>query len=225
MFELLPPKGLGDLGAADGLRTLRDSRPKRVSSGACQEVVLRGRARSRRAADHDAVAGGRRPVHHAAVWSRAIRHGGRNVGMYRLQEFDAAHAAMHWQIHEDGGANFREADGRLEVAVALGPTRSAYAATAPLPPHRRVRVRRLPARRGGGVVPWRTVDLEVPADAEIVLEGYVERGELAEEGPFGDHTGYYSPADPFPVFHVTAITLAATRSTRRRRRRRRPEDA
>jgi 4-hydroxy-3-polyprenylbenzoate decarboxylase len=136
------------------------------------------------------------------------REGRRNAGMYRLQVYDERTTGMHWHLHHDGAANFRESDGRLEVAVALGtdPTVT-YAATAPLPPGID-EFMFAGFLRGGPVelASCATVDLEVPADAEIVLEGYVERGELRREGPFGDHTGYYSLADDYPVFHVTAMS-------------------
>src|SRR5947208_715412 len=103
----------------------------------------------------------------------------------------------------------RVADVRLDVAVALGlDPITTYAASAPLPKH----VDELmlagflkgePVELVRGV----TVDLEVPANAEIVLEGYVQKDDLADEGPFGDHTGYYTAVEPFPVFHVTAVTM------------------
>ena len=134
--------------------------------------------------------------------------GRRNAGMYRLQVYDARTTGMHWHVHHDGAANFREAAGRLEVAVALGTDPAVtYAATAPLPPGIDefmfagfLRGEPVELARCAGV------DLEVPADAEIVLEGYVEQGELRREGPFGDHTGYYSLADDYPVFHLTAMS-------------------
>jgi 4-hydroxy-3-polyprenylbenzoate decarboxylase len=144
-----------------------------------------------------------------AVITKDPRTGGRNVGMYRLQVLDERTTAMHWQIHKDGRADYLLADGKLEVAVALGldPV-TAYAASAPLPKH----VDELMLAgflRGEPVelVQAKTVDLEVPANAEIVLEGYIAKDELTEEGPFGDHTGYYTPPEPFPVFHVTAMTM------------------
>ena len=136
------------------------------------------------------------------------REGRRNAGMYRLQVYDARTTGMHWHVHHDGAANFRQSDGRLEVAVALGTDPAVtYAATAPLPPG-------IDEFMFAGFLRGRpvelsacaTVDLEVPADAEIVLEGYVERDERRREGPFGDHTGYYSLADDYPVFHVTAMS-------------------
>lgn len=135
------------------------------------------------------------------------RDGGRNAGVYRLQVFDSQTTGMHWHMHHDGATNFREADGRLEVAVALGTDPLvAYAATAPLP----TGIDEFAFAgflRGEPVelAPCETVALEVPADAEIVLEGYVERGEERDEGPCGDHTGYYSLIGRYPIFHVTAI--------------------
>jgi len=137
------------------------------------------------------------------------RAGRRNAGLYRLQVFDARATGMHWHVDHDGAANFRESDGRLEVAVALGTDPVVtYAATAPLPPGvdefafagflRGERVK---------LAACETVDLEVPADAEVVLEGYVERGEQRDEGPCGNHTGYYSEVGRYPVFHVTCMRL------------------
>ena len=104
--------------------------------------------------------------------------------MYRLQVYDARTTGMHWHVHHDGAANFREADGRLEVAVALGTDPAVtYAATAPLPPGID-EFMFAGFLRGEPVelASCATVDLEVPADAEIVLEGYVERGESGARG-------------------------------------------
>ena len=137
------------------------------------------------------------------------RDGRRNAGVYRLQVFDAEATGMHWHVHHDGAANFRDSDGRLEVAVALGTDPLVtYAATAPLPPG----IDELTFAgflRGEPIelAACETVELEVPADAEIVLEGYVERGEERDEGPCGDHTGYYSEVGRYPVFHLTAMRM------------------
>ncbi len=120
---------------------------------------------------------------------------------------------MHWQVHKTGARHFRRARelgrDRLEVAVALGGDPAlTYAATAPLPDGiDEWMFAGFLRKRGVGTVKCRTVDLEVPADADFVLEGYVDPSEeLAMEGPFGDHTGYYTPVDRFPRFHVTALT-------------------
>jgi 4-hydroxy-3-polyprenylbenzoate decarboxylase len=137
------------------------------------------------------------------------RAGRRNAGLYRLQVLDARTTGMHWHVDHDGAANFRESDGRLEVAVAIGTDPVVtYAATAPLPPG----VDEFAFAgflRGEPIelAACETVDLEVPADAEVVLEGYVERGEERDEGPCGNHTGYYSAIGRYPVFHVTCMRL------------------
>ncbi|MGK7345746.1 MAG: menaquinone biosynthesis decarboxylase [Candidatus Nitrospinota bacterium M3_3B_026] len=137
--------------------------------------------------------------------------GRRNVGMYRMQMFNPRSTGMHWHIHKDGAAFFDEhkkSGRRMEVAVAIGcDPATVYAATAPMPPGvDELLLAGLIRRRPVELVKCRTVDLEVPKTAEIVLEGYVNPDETRIEGPFGDHTGYYSLADRYPVFHVTAIT-------------------
>ena len=182
-----------------------------MRSGACQEIVLRG----------DDVDLGALPVQTCwpgdaapfitlpAVITRDPRNGQRNVGMYRMQVLGPRSTAMHWQLHKDGRADYLFSEGRMEVAVALGldPV-TAYSASAPLPKHiDELMFAGFLRGEAVEVVKGVTVDLEVPANAEIVLEGYVEQGDLAEEGPFGDHTGYYTAAEPFPVFHVTALTM------------------
>jgi 4-hydroxy-3-polyprenylbenzoate decarboxylase len=126
-----------------------------------------------------------------------------------MQVIDRRTTFMHWQIHKDGRADWLATDGRIEVAVALGldPV-TAYVASAPLPRHLdELMLAGFLRGEAVEVVKARTVDLEVPARAEIVLEGYIEADELGDEGPFGDHTGFYTPAEPFPVFHLTAMTM------------------
>src|SRR5207237_3273700 len=144
-----------------------------------------------------------------AVITQDPRDGTRNLGMYRMQVIDRASTFMHWQMHKDGRADWLASDGRIPVAVALGlDPITAYSASAPLPKH--IDELMLAGFLRGEpveVVPCKTNSLEVPANAEIVLEGYVEQGDETLEGPFGDHTGYYSAAEPFPVFHVTAMTM------------------
>jgi len=212
ILEMQPPEGLA--AKVRGLKTLKsiaDSRPRTVKRGASQEIVLRG----------DEVDLGRLPVQTCwpgdagpfitlpAVITRDPRTGQRNVGMYRMQVLGPRSTAMHWQIHKDGRADYLFTEGRMEVAVALGlDPISAYSASAPLPKH--IDEFMLAGFLRGeplDLVKGVTVDLEVPADAEIVLEGYIDKGDLTNEGPFGDHTGYYTPAEQFPVFNVTAITM------------------
>jgi 4-hydroxy-3-polyprenylbenzoate decarboxylase len=209
VLEMQPPQGIVEKVKGLGkLKRLADSMPKSVRSGPAQEVVLEP--------DLDLL-----PIQHCwpgdpapfitlpAVITRDPRTGTRNVGMYRMQKIDSKTTFMHWQIHKDGAADWRGMGDRLDVAVALGcdPV-TTYSASAPLPKH--IDEFMLAGfLRGEAVelVPGKTVDLEVPANAEIVLEGYIEKGELGTEGPFGDHTGYYSPPEPFPVFHLTCMTM------------------
>jgi len=164
------------------------------------------------------------------VFTRDPVKGTRNVGMYRLQVFDERTLGMHWQTHKGGAEHFYWSGGgepgsdrrwpatgaewprtRMPVAIALGGEPSLiYAASAPLPPGID-EVLFAGWLRGGGIemVRCRTIDLEVPARAEIVLEGWVDPRERRLEGPFGDHTGYYSLAREYPVFHLTAVTRRA----------------
>jgi 4-hydroxy-3-polyprenylbenzoate decarboxylase len=212
VLEMQPPQGLvAKVKGLQKLKSIADSRPKTVRSGPSQEVVLTGEE-----VDLDAL-----PIQRCwpgdpapfitlpAVITHDPRTGSRNVGMYRMQKVDRRTTLMHWQIHKDGRADYMFADGRLEVAVALGldPV-SAYSASAPLPKH--IDEFMLAGFLKGSpveLVSAKTIGIEVPANAEIVLEGYVEQGDVAPEGPFGDHTGYYTAVEPFPVFHVTAITM------------------
>jgi 4-hydroxy-3-polyprenylbenzoate decarboxylase len=212
VLEMQPPQGLVEkVRGLKRLKSIADSMPKSVRSGACQEIVLEG----------DDVDLGRLPVQTCwpgdggpfitlpAVITKDPKTGTRNVGMYRMQVLDRSSTAMHWQLHKDGRMDYLATDGRLDVAVALGldPV-TAYSASAPLPKH--IDELMLAGFLKGEpveLVRCKTVDLEVPANAEIVLEGYVERGDEAPEGPFGDHTGFYTGIEPFPVFHVTAMTM------------------
>lgn len=146
------------------------------------------------------------------VVTRDPETGGHNMGMYRMQIFDKDTTGMHWHWHKDGRRIYdicRAGGGRMPVAVALGcDPATIYAATAPLPFGVSEYLfagflRRAPLE----LVRCKTCDLMVPASAEFILEGYVDVDEpLREEGPFGDHTGYYSLTDMYPVFHVSLIT-------------------
>jgi len=191
--------------------------PRRVSQAPCQEIVE---------VERPSLAGlpiltcwpqdGGRYITLPGVFTRDPVTGARNVGMYRLQYFDDRTLGMHWQIHKGGAEHHRRAEEakdprRMDVAIALGGDPAmVYAASAPLPPGVD-EVVFAGWLRGAPVelVKCRTVDLEVPAEAEIVLEGYVDPTERRLEGPFGDHTGYYSLARDYPVFHLTAVTRRA----------------
>jgi 4-hydroxy-3-polyprenylbenzoate decarboxylase len=191
--------------------------PRRVTQAPCQEIV-------ETAAPSLAALpiltcwpeDGGRYVTLPGVFTKDPVTGARNVGMYRLQVFDERTLGMHWQIHKGGAEHHRRAEEAgtsrsMDVAVALGGDPAMiYAASAPLPPGVD-EVVFAGWLRGAPVelVKCRTVDVEVPAQAEIVLEGYVDPAERRLEGPFGDHTGYYSLARDYPVFHLTAVTRRA----------------
>src|SRR5437667_3249203 len=155
------------------------------------------------------------------VITRSPESGVRNVGMYRVQVLSKNTLAMHWQRHKVGAAHWRtmaERGETMPVAIALGgDPASIYAASAPLPPTIDEFLfagflRGEPVRLAKAV----TSDLEVPAEAEIVIEGHIDpRDELVLEGPFGDHTGFYSLADYYPRVHVTAVTERADPNWRR----------
>ncbi|AMA76025.1 3-octaprenyl-4-hydroxybenzoate carboxy-lyase [Thermus parvatiensis] len=218
LLALEPGKGglSALLGLLPKLPLLRGFFPRRVRRAPVQEVVWRGEEVDLR----------RLPVLKCwpldggpfltlpLVITKDPETGELNLGMYRMQVLDPRSTAMHWQWHKVGRRHLEKAKRlgrRLEVAVALGgdPVLT-YAATAPLPPlpgvsefHLAGFLRGAPIELAKGV----TVDLPVPAEAEFVLEGYIDPEEpLVEEGPFGDHTGFYTPVDLYPRFHVTAVT-------------------
>jgi len=152
-----------------------------------------------------------------AVFSKDPASGLQNCGLYRMQVFDERTAAMHWQIHKQGAEHFRRAaqtatgaagSRRMEVAVAIGadPTVT-FSAIAPLPPDvDEILFAGFLRSQPVEMMPCRTVKIEVPATSEIILEGYIDLDERRREGPFGDHTGFYSLPDDYPVFHVTCMT-------------------
>lgn len=212
----MPASMKGKLDALVGLKDLAGAGAKEVkpSKAECQQVVLRG----------EEVDLAKLPV--LTTWpedggpfitlplvvTRNLK-GKPNIGMYRLQVFDRNTTGLHIHEHHDGAKNMREwqeaGETRMPVSVALGadPT-TIFSATAPAPPIiDEYLLSGILRGESVEVVRCVTNDLLVPAHAEIVLEGYVELGETRREGPFGDHTGYYSLADDFPVFHVEAITM------------------
>jgi 4-hydroxy-3-polyprenylbenzoate decarboxylase len=134
----------------------------------------------------------------------------RNLGVYRIQIIDDRHAIMHWQIHKRGAQHFRmlkEQNKKIEVAVVIGADpATVFSAVAPVPEGMdKFLFSGITRKKGVKLIKCKTVDLEVPASAEIVLEGTVDPNDLRMEGPFGDHTGYYTPAEPFPTFTLTGI--------------------
>ena len=210
-----PPSGMVDKVRAVGdLVGLARAQPKPVKKGPCQDVVVAGEdvdinvLPALKCWPQDAG----RFITLPLVISRDPTTGRRNVGTYRMQIYDGRTTGMHWQTHKVGAHHYREGEeaghDRLDVAVALGgdPT-TMWTGSLPLPPDMdEIAVSGVIRGEAVEMVKCVTVDLEVPAQAEIVLEGYVVPGETRLEGPFGDHTGYYSPAEEYPIFHVTAIT-------------------
>ena len=213
VLEMQPPQGLVDKVRSLGkLKSIADSMPKDVSKAPCQEIVLTGDD-----VDLDALPimrcwpGDPAPfITLPAVITRDPNTGVRNVGMYRMQKIDRRSTFMHWQIHKDGRADLLASpDGTIPVAVAIGldPV-TAYSASAPLPKHiGEFMVAGFLKGSPVELVQCKTIDLQVPANAEIVLEGTVSREDVGIEGPFGDHTGYYTPAEEFPIFRISAITM------------------
>jgi 4-hydroxy-3-polyprenylbenzoate decarboxylase len=209
LVTMMPPSGLaGKLRALADLREVAVAAPKVVERGPCQEVELEPSFGSLPILKCWPDDGGPY-ITLPMVITRDPRDGRRNVGMYRMQVYGEREAGMHWQLHKGGAEHARgRQPGRLEVAVVIGADpATVYAASAPLPPGIDEFVFS-GFLRGQGVelVRCKTVNLEVPAQAEIVLEGYVDLEDQRIEGPFGDHTGYYSLADRYPTFHLTRVT-------------------
>ena len=214
-LEMKTPQGLvGKLKMLPKLAEIGNFFPREVRSGACQEVV---KTENFSLYDYPVLTCWPQDagpfITLPMVFSRNPISGKRNCGMYRLQVFDERTTGMHWQTHKQGAEHYRRLasegrETRMDVAVAIGADpATVFSAILPLPPDLDEMLfagfmRNKPVE----MVKCKTVDLEVPANAEIVLEGRVTLGELRTEGPFGDHTGYYSPADEYPVFHVECIT-------------------
>jgi 4-hydroxy-3-polyprenylbenzoate decarboxylase len=213
LIQTRPPKSFKDkLQLLGELVKLAGIPPKIVKEAACQEVVNR---------DPDlnllpvltCWPGDAGPfITLPMVFSKDSVKGTRNVGLYRMQVFDRRTTGMHWHLHKVGARHFqqqKENKGKLELAVCLGGDPAMiYAATAPLPPQiDEILFTGFLRKKGVELIKCLTVDIEVPANSDIVIEGYVDPAEpLRREGPFGDHTGFYSLADDYPVFHVTCIT-------------------
>ncbi len=217
LLKLAPEGGLlGLVGLLPKLSELKGLFPRRVRRAPVQAVVRTGEAAdlTRLPVQTCWPKDGGPFITLPQVITKDPETGEVNVGMYRMQVLDKRSTAMHWQLHKTGRKHFEKAKAmgkRLEVAVALGgdPVLT-YAATAPLPELPGISEYHLAGflrRRPVELVPAKTVDLLVPAEAEFVLEGYVDPAEpLVVEGPFGDHTGFYTQEERYPRFYVTAIT-------------------
>jgi 4-hydroxy-3-polyprenylbenzoate decarboxylase len=213
-LEMRMPEGLiGKLKLLPKLAEMGSFFPRTVSRGPCKEVIKRD---GFSLFDYPVLkcwpkdAG--RFITLPLVFTRNPDTGKRNCGMYRMQVYDERTTGMHWQTHKQGAEHYRrrvkEGSKRMDVAVAIGADPATmYSAILPLPPDLdEMMIAGFLRGKPVEMVKCETSDLEVPANAEIVLEGYVEIGELRIEGPFGDHTGFYSLEDQYPVFHVTCVT-------------------
>jgi len=207
----MPPGLIGKLKMLPKLAEVGSFFPKIVSDGPCKEVIRRdGFSLKEFPILHCWPGDGGPFITLPMVFSKNPDTGKRNCGMYRMQVFDDRTTGMHWQTHKQGAEHYRRMAGskRMDVAVAIGADPATmYSAILPLPPDLdEMMIAGFLRGRPVRMVKCETCDIEVPANAEIVLEGYVELGELRNEGPFGDHTGFYSLDDDYPVFHVTCIT-------------------
>jgi 4-hydroxy-3-polyprenylbenzoate decarboxylase len=220
---------------------LRHARPKVVKDGPCKEVIHKFDApptrntpwpaapdiqASPRTGDVPSLLNlpilkcwpldGGRFITLPCVVTKDPDTGERNVGMYRIQIYDSQTTGMHWQLQKVGarhGRRYYETGSRMPVAIFLGgDPMFAFAATAPLPDGLdEFLLAGYLRKKSVELIKCETVDLEVPANADFVIEGYVDPQEpLREEGPFGDHTGFYTLPEPYPVFHITAITHRRT---------------
>jgi len=194
--------GYGGKPAADCRLTIDDCR---------LEDTLEPRAIENRKSKIENLIGTGRYITLAGIYTVDPETGDRNAGMYRVQVYGEKLAAVHWHMHHDGARHFRKykkRGERMPLAIVLGgePVLT-YAATCPLPPDMSEVLFAGFLNDGGiEVVPCQTIPLEVPANAEIVIEGWIDPEQTLIEGPFGDHTGFYSLADRYPALHVTAIT-------------------
>ena len=214
-LQMQKPEGIMDrLKMLPKLSELNSAFPKTVNDGPCKEVI--------RSQDfsldefpilhcwpHD----GGRFITLPLVFSRNPETGKRNCGMYRMHVYDGQTTGMHWQKHKQGAEHFRRLAAQgihrsMPVAVAIGADPATiFSAILPLPPDiDEMMFAGFLRSRPVEMVKCETSDLDVPANAEIVLEGHVNLDELRTEGPFGDHTGFYSLEDDYPVFHIDCIT-------------------
>ncbi|MBX7246786.1 MAG: menaquinone biosynthesis decarboxylase [Candidatus Sumerlaeaceae bacterium] len=215
-LAMLEPKGslsfLEKLKMLPKLKQINDIFPVDVKKAPCMEVVVDDPSFDLMPVCKCWPDDGGRFITMPMVFSRDPRNGATNCGMYRLQVFDSKTCGMHWHLHKGGAEHLRRMKEKGEVlpvtiAMGGGPA-EIFSATVPLPPDINEMMfagllRGSPVK----VTKSRTNDLLIPADADVVLEGYVDPAEMRLEGPFGDHTGYYSLADMYPVFHLTAMSM------------------
>ncbi len=212
MFEPTGAKSFVDkLKMLPKLKAIGDSMPKDVDSGHCQEVVLDQPSFSPFPIMTCWPDDGGPYMTFPMVFTKDPRTGLRNCGVYRLQVFDEKTCGLHWHIHKGGAEHYRQASRkgeRLDVSIAIGcDPATMFSSMAPMPPDvDEMLLSGLIRKKPVEMVQCKTNSLRVPAESEIVFEGYVEPGETRLEGPFGDHTGFYSMPDQYPVFHLECVT-------------------
>ena len=220
LLKVKPPRSLSEAWTLlrEGIDVIH-ARPAHVRSGPCKDVIVR--FDQGRKPDFDLTAlpilkcwpqDGGAFVTLPTVYTQDPDTKDRNIGMYRMQIFDGRTTGMHWQMHKVAarhGKRYYETGERMPVAVCLGgdPVMP-FCATAPLPDGLdEILLAGFLRKKSVPLVKCETIDLEVPAHSDFVIEGYIDPTEpLRPEGPFGDHTGFYTPIDNYPVFHVTCIT-------------------
>lgn len=217
LMKAKPPKSF-----RDAMKLLRNgidlihARPRNVKRAPCQEVVHTMGEGEPFSLDYLPILkcwpqDGGRFITLPTVYTKDPDTGERNVGMYRIQIYDGKTTGMHWQVHKVGarhGKRYYERGEKMPVAICLGGDPAfTLAATAPLPDGiDEILFAGFARKKSVDLIKCVTQPLEVPAESDFVIEGYVQPGEMRAEGPFGDHTGFYTPVDDYPVFHVTAIT-------------------
>jgi 4-hydroxy-3-polyprenylbenzoate decarboxylase len=213
-IQMRMPEGLlGKLSMLPKLAEMGAFFPKKVNTGPCKEVIQKDGFSLHEIPVLTCWPDDGGPfITLPMVFTKNPDTGKRNCGMYRMQVYDERTTGMHWQTHKQGAEHYRrrfkEGQMRMDVGVAIGADPATmYSAILPLPPDLdEMMIAGFLRKKPVDMVTCETVDIEVPANAEYVLEGYVELGEKRTEGPFGDHTGFYSLADEYPVFHVTCVT-------------------
>lgn len=213
LMKIQPPAGIVEkIKMLFALKEIASFMPKKVTSAPCQEVVydkgdLLDILPIQTCWPHDGGPFITLPL----VVTKDPDSGLQNIGMYRMHKYTNTTSGMHWQYNKDGARHYekyKKLGKRMDIAVALGGIPAVtYSATAPLPPDvNELMFAGFLEGRAIEQVKCKTVDLYVPAESDFIIEGYVDPGDEKIEGPFGDHTGFYSPADIYPVFHVTCIT-------------------
>jgi len=215
-LEVQTPQGLFDkVKMLPKLMELGSVFPRVVKDGACKEVIQKGSDVN--LFDFPILKcwpqDGGRFITFPLVFTKNPTTGKRNVGMYRMQVYDERTTGMHWQTQKHGAEHFRRAraanpEGRIAVSVAIGADpATTLGGILPIPPDLdEMMFSGFLKKEPVELVRCETNELEVPANAEIVLEGYVNLNEMRTEGPFGDHTGFYSLEGEYPVFHVECVT-------------------